>query len=99
MLPSSSTAPWSVTRAGSGPWLFTQDERHLASASADGSVRVWRVQTGYSFSMLSEKDQWVIYTDDGYFDASRYGGDMVSLVQGLRAYAVDQYALYYNRPI
>ncbi|MBU2480254.1 MAG: caspase family protein, partial [Proteobacteria bacterium] len=77
---------------------FTKDEQHLVSASSDGSVRVWNVENGQSFSMLSQKDQWVIYTDDGYFDASRYGGEMVAIVDGLNAYGVDQYALHYNRP-
>src|SRR5262249_47398833 len=77
---------------------FTRGEHHLVSASSDGTVRVWNADNGQSFAMLSERDEWVIYTDDGYFDASRHGGDLLALVKGQRAYAVDQIALLYNRP-
>lgn len=59
---------------------FTRDERHLVSASGDGTIRVWNLESGASFSLLSRGDEWVIYTDDGYFDASRRGGDLVALV-------------------
>jgi WD40 repeat protein len=77
---------------------YTQDERHLVSAGDDGTLRVWNTESGQSFAMLSERDEWAIFTHDGYFDASRHGGDLLALVQGQRAYAVDQVAMQYNRP-
>ena len=77
---------------------FTQDERHLISASGDGTMRVWNLENGASYAMLSEKDEWVIYTDDGYFDASRRGSDLIALVRGERAYTIDQVANVFNRP-
>jgi len=61
-------------------------------------VRVWNIGNGQSFAMLSDRDEWIMYTDDGYFDASRRGSDLLALVKGRRAYAVDQVALLYNRP-
>jgi WD40 repeat protein len=77
---------------------FTRDERHLVSGSNDGTVQVWNLENGASFSLLSQGDDWVIYTDDGYFDASRRGGDLVALVDGMEAYGVEQVALRFNRP-
>jgi WD40 repeat protein len=77
---------------------FTRDERHLVSGSNDGTVRVWNLENGASFSLLSRGDEWAIYTDDGYFDASRRGGDLVALVDGMEAYSVEQVALRFNRP-
>jgi len=77
---------------------FTRDERHLVSGGGDGSVRVWNLENGASFSLLSQGDEWVIYSDDGYFDASRRGGDLVALVDGMEAYGVEQVALRFNRP-
>jgi len=39
-----------------------------------------------------------MYTEDGLFDSSRNGGSAVSMVSGLRAWAVDQFAIHNNRP-
>ena len=77
---------------------FTRDECHLVSGGGDGTVRVWNLENGASFSLLSQGDEWVIYSDDGYFDASRRGGDLVALVDGMEAYGVEQVALRFNRP-
>ena len=38
------------------------------------------------------------YNDALYFDASRNGGDLVSIVDGLTAYRIDQLAARNNRP-
>lgn len=77
---------------------FTRDERHLVSTSLDGTMRVWNLQNGASFSLISKGDEWAIYADDGYFDASRRGGELVALVDGMQAYGVEQVALRFNRP-
>lgn len=78
--------------------VFTPDERHIVSTGEDGTVRVWNMENGQSFAVLSDRDEWAMYTDDGYFDASRHGGDLVSLVRGQQSYSIDQIALRYNRP-
>jgi WD40 repeat protein len=77
---------------------FTKDERHLVSGAGDGTMRVWNVESGASFALLSRGDEWVIFTDDGYFDASRRGADLVALVDGVEAFGVDQLAVRFNRP-
>lgn len=77
---------------------FANGDRNLVSVDWSGAMRVWNLANGASMSMLAEGDDWIVYTDDGYFDASRHGGDMVALVDGMQAYGIDQLALHYNRP-
>ena len=77
---------------------FSADGLHLVSADTAGVIRLWNVATASGFSMLSQRDEWIIFTDDGYFDASRYGGDLVATVAELQGYSVDQFAVYFNRP-
>lgn len=77
---------------------FTRDERHLVTGSGDGSVRVWNVENGASIALLSRGDHWAVFTDDGLFDASSGGGELLALVDGMSAYGVDQVALRFNRP-
>ncbi len=74
------------------------DGRYLISSSMDRTVRLWRLDTGASVALVSSGDQWVVYSDDGYFDASRHGGDLVMAVSAGRSARIDQLALRYNRP-
>jgi len=77
---------------------FTPDEQHLVSAGHDGTTRVWRLDNGYSMTLLAHGGDWIVYTPNGYFDGSHYGGDLVGITRGLDTYAVDQFALQLNRP-
>lgn len=87
---------------GHASWIdemeFTEDSSFLVSAGSDGILRVWNVADATSYAMFSEGDEWIIYSDDGYFDASRYGGDLVSMVSGFHSYSVDQFSVFMNRP-
>ena len=77
---------------------FTPDERHLVSASHDSTARVWKLEEGYSMALLSRGTDWIMFTPDGYFDASHYGGELVAVVRDLEAFSVDQFATRLNRP-
>lgn len=77
---------------------FTSDEQHLISAGHDATTRVWRVDNGYSMTLLAHGGDWIAYTPDGYFDGSHYGGDLVGITRGLDTYGIDQFALQLNRP-
>lgn len=77
---------------------FTSDEQHLVSAGHDATTRIWRVDNGYSMTLLAHGGDWIVYTPDGYFDGSHYGGDLVGITRGLDTYAIDQFALQLNRP-
>ena len=77
---------------------FTADERHLVTGSSDGTVRIWNVASGESAAIFSSGDEWVIFTDDGYFDGSRRASDLLALVVGTDGFGIDQVALARNRP-
>jgi MYXO-CTERM domain-containing protein len=74
------------------------DGRHVITTSRDGSARLWDLSNGRSMSVVSSKGEWLIYDDDGYFDASRRGGDLVAMSLQGRAFRIDQLAVRFNRP-
>ena len=77
---------------------FSPDGRHLVSTSRDSTTRIWNVETGDHVALVAAGDEWLMVTPDGYFDASRGGGQLASMVNGMDVYAVDQFALKKNRP-
>ena len=77
---------------------FTPDERHLVAVANDSTTRMWRLDTRYAVTMLARDNDWIAYSDDGHFDASHYGGELVAVVRGLDTYGVDQFAIGRNRP-
>jgi len=77
---------------------FRADGRLLVSGSHDSTLRMWNLQTGDHVALLSAASEWILFTPDGYFDASKNGGSLISMVKGFRAFGVDQLALKYNRP-
>jgi WD40 repeat protein len=57
-------------------------------AQSDPRAMVW----------VADESDWLAYTADGYFDASRRGGRLVAAVQGFDGFRVDQLAARNNRP-
>jgi len=78
--------------------VFSPDGKYIASTADDGTTRIWNIETEESIAILSTGTEWIIYTPDGYFDASANGGHLLSMAKGLEAFGVDQFALKYNRP-
>lgn len=77
---------------------FSPDGLYGLSSSFDEATRMWRLDDGYSMTMTGRQGSWLVYTSDGYFDASRRGGELVGAVQGNRGFRIDQLALSNNRP-
>ncbi|MCP4603123.1 MAG: hypothetical protein GY847_21845 [Proteobacteria bacterium] len=77
--------------------MFVSKSR-VAWTDTSGVVQLWNFETDHSIWLFSRESEWVVYTDDGYFDASRNGGDLVVAVNGLKSYKIDQLALRNNRP-
>jgi len=77
---------------------FSPDAKFLISGSLDTTTRIWDIHQGGHVAIISTGREWIMYTHDGYFAASRNGGSFVTVVKGLKAFAVDQFALTRNRP-
>jgi WD40 repeat protein/uncharacterized caspase-like protein len=77
---------------------FSGDGTLLACGLANGTVRLWNLSKDRGVSFFCSADEWVVYTPEGYFDGSKYGGQLVSAVQGMMINPIDQFATMKNRP-
>lgn len=67
--------------------------------SEDYAVTVYdKMETRAICSFMNAGNDWICFTPDGYFDASKRGGEIASMVKGMNGFGVDQFAAYYNRP-
>lgn len=77
---------------------FSADSRRVMSASADGTLRVWRLDNGASVSFIARGDEWLAFSDDGFYAASPRGAELAYAVSGLRGFRLDQLAALHDRP-
>lgn len=77
---------------------ISPDFNYVAAASLDGSLKIINVKTGEFVSLINEENDWLSYTEDGYWDCSLNGGKMMAMIQGYEAFSIDQFAAKYNRP-
>lgn len=72
--------------------------KFLVSTSLDHTIKVWNLKNYAHYTRFSSADEWLIYTQDGYFDASPHGGSLAAMVSGLDVYGMEQFAARNNRP-
>jgi WD40 repeat protein len=77
---------------------FSSDGRFLVTGSDDATARVTSLATGESVALAASGAEWIAYDLEGYFDASKHGGDLVGAVRGIDAFRVEQVAVRNNRP-
>jgi WD40 repeat protein/uncharacterized caspase-like protein len=78
---------------------FTPDEKRVLSGGDDGTVRIWDAATGGQLAMLlTAKDEWLVITPEGFFDASPKGAEMLTVVRGLQVFGIDQFYQELYRP-
>jgi len=78
---------------------ISADGRAMLSASGDGTIRRWDLTRDQPIvSWIASDDDWAVFTAAGHFEASREGGRLVGMSTGLRGFAIDQFAINYNRP-
>lgn len=77
---------------------FSSDGGLLVTSSADSTTRVWSLKNFSSYSRFSSGDEWLIYTDDGYFDGSLHGEALAAMVSGKDVFGLEQFAARNNRP-
>jgi WD40 repeat protein len=79
---------------------FSPDGKFALSGSQDGSMRLWDVAgQGYvAYLAGSNANDWLLYTDDGYWDSSARGNELVAMVSEMNCWNIDQFAVKNNRP-
>lgn len=70
----------------------------FVSVNKDGSGTFWNLETGGSVTFYSDREEWVMYTPEGYFDCSLNGNELAGLTRGSSSYNIDQFAATHNRP-
>lgn len=87
---------------GDPQWItslaFAADGKYLLASGQGGTTKMYRLDKPASVTLMTSAEEWLVYDDDGYFDASRKGGTLVAATEGLRAYRIDQLAVRNNRP-
>jgi WD40 repeat protein len=78
--------------------LFSADGRYLHIRLENHATRIIDLSTGESCYLLENGGEWIVYTPDGYFDGSPGCGRLIAMVQEMKAFGVEQFALKYNRP-
>ena len=60
------------------------------------AAHVRSLENDRSYGLAFSQTEWMMYSPDGYFDASRDGDDLVLMVKGLDAFRVEQFAVRNN---
>ncbi|MFA6403771.1 MAG: caspase family protein [Salinivirgaceae bacterium] len=79
---------------------FAPDGKNVISMSTQGEIEFWDVETGNSvrFFISENQKEWLIISNDGYWDASPNGGKLIAMVNGMDCWNIDQFAVKNNRP-
>jgi len=70
----------------------------VVSVNKDGSGTFWNLERVESVTFYNTRDEWVMYTPEGYFDCSLNGNELAGLTRGSSSYNIDQFAATHNRP-
>ena len=80
---------------------FADNDNLLISTSYDSQINFNDLKSDLRFSLIPSsygRPDWIIFSSEGYWDATAHGGDLVALVQGTDCWNIDQFAPKYNRP-
>jgi WD40 repeat protein len=73
-------------------------EMDCLAFKGSATVTLLRLDSGHLLNLFSLGDDWIVYTEDGYFDASPGAATYLSVVSGTTVYGIDQFTSRLNRP-
>lgn len=79
---------------------FSPDSKTLVSGSLDASLRFWKANDGtlLSIAYVIDKNDYIIYSPQGYFASSKNAERFAAWRIGNEVYTFDQYGEQLNRP-
>lgn len=79
---------------------FANGGIRLVTGGMDGQLKIWDIRNGRLLAtcVLFSTGDWAAITPEGFFDASDNGAKLLSVVQGLDVYSVDQFYRSLHRP-
>ena len=79
---------------------FIKNDKFLLSSSMDGTVRIWNLENNQWTAIFIDPEgyEWTVYTNDGYWDSSKNGGENVAMINEMDCWNIDQFAVHNNRP-
>lgn len=88
---------WSVGSGDVERLRFLQEMNCLAFKGA-ATVTLLQLDSGHLLNLFGLGEEWIAYTEDGYFDASPGAAAYLSVVSGTTVYGIDQFTSRLNRP-
>ena len=77
---------------------YSPDGSYFVISGTDGCMRIVDPATNHLTICAVRGDDWISCNDEGYFDASKNGGNLIAMAKGYEVYPIDQFAVKYNRP-
>jgi hypothetical protein len=78
---------------------YTKDNKFLLSSSVDGAIKIFSKQNELTATMrIIGEDEYIIYTPDNYYTASKQGYRYVNFKEMGKEYPLLQFDTKYNRP-
>lgn len=79
---------------------FINDDKYLITHSLDGTTKIWDIATGTEVitHILIGVNDWLVKTENGFFDATDKAKENIYFVRGLNSYSLDQFFEDFYRP-
>lgn len=80
--------------------IFHPDGKRFITKSSDASLRIWNVESGRNETLLVSftDGEWIVITDEGYYNASAKASEYLSVVSGDRYFGMNLFYDVFYRP-
>jgi len=79
---------------------FSPDDKFILIGVSDGTVRKLNILNNEWIALIGDNtgEQWIVYNNEGYWDASTQVGNFITMKLGSQIFGIDQMAVWTNRP-